>query len=793
VVEEQLWLSGRITLAKKIHQYRPQRTSPETLEAILVAREKLLQKILGQLSNWTPGTSRQHYLLIGPRGIGKTHLLSLVAHRILKQPSLYRKWCPLTFPEESYGITRISDLFIEALRILSGQTGDKEITSVYHEVVYEDNDEKVMDLSLDALRRFHKYSGRGILFLMENVNRIFERQIKEKTHINYFRKILIEEEWLVTICTSPTYLNSVTKEEEPLFEFFQVIFLPELTPQEQIEMLNKLAKHEENHEFQKYLRKHLSRLRALYHFTGGNPRLTIMLYDLISYQAITDVQAELDGLLDKITPFYQDRMKDIGEQGGKLIETMSLMPEGCTPTELARESRMEAKTVRAVLQRLNMAGYVSREQRRQKKTVYIIPERLFRIWHQMNHSRSGRGLILYLLEFFSTWYESKEERDKAWDEITGKMKNRTYDDKDDDTNDDLSEYLEYLIAVSEGSEKYEREFDRLRKLEHLRGMDIGDKELRRLDEMYKTHGDYFLHKGFFLLNVLRNPNGALNAFSKASQLKPDDMVPIFNKAIVLEILGRRTYAKKLFDQLLNNLTTYSIYRDNIETHSALLRVLKEEKRPYAVKMAAYLFQKTDHIESIREIALLLQSSKEDWRRQHCATALGKIGSEKAVNPLITALQDEASNVRGSAATALGRIGSEKAVDPLITALQDEASNVRGSATLAIGHIASERPLVNLRKVMGRISELMGKESIILSQVVRAYFKTAFSSGKLAKVREAIESAKINLKYNDMFFIPYNTALKYLESDRDPAIIERQHPEMRDAVQLLVKVYDEGND
>jgi len=324
-------------------------------------------------------------------------------------------------------------------------------------------------------------------------------------------------------------------------------------------------------------------------------------------------------------------------------------------------------------------------------------------------------------------------------------------------------------------------------------MDIGDKELRRLDEMYKTNGDYFLHKGFFLLNVLRNPNGALNAFSIASQLKPGDIIPIFNKAIVQEILGRRTCAKKLFDQLLNNLTTYSIYRYNIDTHSTLLRVLKEEKRPYAVKMAAYLFQKIDHIESIREIALLLQNSKEDWRRQHCAIALGKIGNKKAVDPLIIALQDEANDVRGSSATALGRIGSEKSVDALITALQDEANNVRKSATLAIGRIASETPIASLRKVIVKIAELMGEESIIFSQVVRAYFKSAFSSAKLAKVREAIESAKINLKYNDVFFIPYNTALKYLESGRDPAIIERQHPEMRDAVQLLVKVYDEGND
>jgi len=545
-----------MTLAKRVHQYRPQRTSPETLEAILVARENLLQKILGQLSQWMPGTSRQHYLLIGPRGIGKTHILSLVTHRISTQPDLHGKWCPITFPEESYGITRIADLFIKALQILSDESGDKDIAGVYGEVRHEDNDQKVMDLSLDALRKFHKSSGKGILFMVENVNRIFERQIKEKADIHYFRKMLIEEEWLVTICTSPTYLNAVTREEEPLFEFFQVEFLPELTPQEQIEMLNKLAEHEDNHEFKGYLREYHTRLRALYHFTGGNPRLTIMLYDLISYQAITDVQAELDGLLDRITPFYQEKMKDIGEQEGKLIETMSLMPEGCTPTELARELRMESKTVRAVLQRLGMAGYVRREQRRKKKTIYVIPERLFRIWHQMNHSRSGRGLVRYLLEFFSTWYESRQERDEVWD------------------------------------------------------------------------------------------------------------------------------------------------------------------------------------------------------------------------------------VRGSAATALGRIGSEKAVDPLISALKDEANDVRGSAIKALGRIASEMPVDDLREIMPKQFS---------RSVVRAFIKAAFGSSNIAKIRVAIESAKVNLKYDDTFFAPYNIALEYLESDRDPAVIERQHPEMRDAVQLLTALYDEGDD
>ncbi|MCP4109723.1 MAG: HEAT repeat domain-containing protein, partial [Desulfobacteraceae bacterium] len=48
-----------------------------------------------------------------------------------------------------------------------------------------------------------------------------------------------------------------------------------------------------------------------------------------------------------------------------------------------------------------------------------------------------------------------------------------------------------------------------------------------------------------------------------------------------------------------------------------------------------------------------------------ADALGKIGSEKALEPLISALGDQDSDVRIYAADALGKIGSEKALESLI--------------------------------------------------------------------------------------------------------------------------------
>nr|CBH36822.1 hypothetical protein containing NACHT domain and HEAT-like repeats [uncultured archaeon] len=94
------------------------------------------------------------------------------------------------------------------------------------------------------------------------------------------------------------------------------------------------------------------------------------------------------------------------------------------------------------------------------------------------------------------------------------------------------------------------------------------------------------------------------------------------------------------------------------------------------------------------------AAKESFVRLSATFALGRIGSEKAVEPLITALtSDEDSYVRGSAADALGRIGSEKAVEPLISALSlDKERDVRASAASALGGIGSEKavePLITI--------------------------------------------------------------------------------------------------
>jgi HEAT repeat protein len=84
-------------------------------------------------------------------------------------------------------------------------------------------------------------------------------------------------------------------------------------------------------------------------------------------------------------------------------------------------------------------------------------------------------------------------------------------------------------------------------------------------------------------------------------------------------------------------------------------------------------------------------------RLAAASALGNVGDSRAVDPLISALDDE-PGVNEMAALALGEIGDPRAVEPLTAILDDENWELRSSAAKALGKIGDDRavdPLTNL--------------------------------------------------------------------------------------------------
>lgn len=92
-------------------------------------------------------------------------------------------------------------------------------------------------------------------------------------------------------------------------------------------------------------------------------------------------------------------------------------------------------------------------------------------------------------------------------------------------------------------------------------------------------------------------------------------------------------------------------------------------------------------------------------RLAAATALGKIGDRRAVDPLIAALDDQ-GRVKEVVVQALGEIGDPRAADPLITVLDDRDWEVKSTAAKALGKIGEDRAIQPLIMILREQNEIV---------------------------------------------------------------------------------------
>ncbi|MAU10481.1 MAG: hypothetical protein CL607_11710 [Anaerolineaceae bacterium] len=88
----------------------------------------------------------------------------------------------------------------------------------------------------------------------------------------------------------------------------------------------------------------------------------------------------------------------------------------------------------------------------------------------------------------------------------------------------------------------------------------------------------------------------------------------------------------------------------------------------------------------------LQQDEQDIVRERAAAALAQIGDERAIGPLIDALDDPANWVRNRVIYVLGASRDARAVDPLLELLDHDDVTTRSNAAWALGAIGDERAL-----------------------------------------------------------------------------------------------------
>ena len=127
------------------YRYSPENMDKTTLEKLFVGREKLLESLFKEIENASRKRTPRFYLIVGPRGIGKSHLLVLLYYEI--QNKLSSLLIPIKLAEEEYSVFRVSDLFLRILEEKSENTSD---------ILSFEQEDEILHAALEKIKQISK-------------------------------------------------------------------------------------------------------------------------------------------------------------------------------------------------------------------------------------------------------------------------------------------------------------------------------------------------------------------------------------------------------------------------------------------------------------------------------------------------------------------------------------------------------------------------------------------------------------------------------------------------------------
>lgn len=427
-----------------LYRYSPENMDEAILRKLFVGREKLLKSVFKEIEDAARKKTPRFFLIVGPRGIGKSHFLVLLYHEIRNK--LGSMLVPIKLREEEYSVYRASDLF---LRILEEKKEDtKEILSLAKE-------DEILHAAIEKLKLISKRDGKRFIIFIENLHELF-RQLDLK-ELQKLRSIFQKNDFFSIVASAPIIFPGISDHDEPFYNFFQIQFLSEFSLEEIKDLIQKIADAENNTKFLDEFEKYEPKIHGLAHLTGGSPRLVILFYEMITRGELENIENAFFKIIDEHTPYYQEIFQLLTGQRRKIFDAVISSETPITPKQLSKETRLDLPTVTTQLRRLETDGYViSRPMGR--STKYEVRERLFRLWREMRQPL-GKKRVTTLLEFLQHWYTPQERKGLEGGSYEGQVIKETaaqfgkgdFEEKKYDNARETFNYINFLkIAADSG-------------------------------------------------------------------------------------------------------------------------------------------------------------------------------------------------------------------------------------------------------------------------------------------------------------------------------------------------------
>ncbi|MEA5522808.1 tetratricopeptide repeat protein [Limnoraphis robusta CCNP1315] len=485
------------------------------LEEIFVQRHSQVEELIESIRSSVVSREKQHILLTGSRGIGKTHLVSLIYHRIREREELQKQLFIAWLSEEEWSITSFMDFLICIFNTL-------QVESIKTDQPCPPSIESLYEISVDAMEKealvlLKEFIGdRTLLLIVENLDELLngldsngQKQLRS----------FIEENSCVMLATASSLPNAVKRKSATFYQFFNHQELEGLKLEDARDLLAKIAKLKGNKELEDFIKEPtgFNRIKAVYHLAGGNHRLYVIFSEFLTHRNSLDqlVEAFLR-TLDDLTPYYQDRMRSISPQQRKIIEFLCKTRTAVTVKEIAQRCFMTHQTASSQLKKLSEMGYVCSKMYG-RESYYEVKETMMRFCLEAK-KQQGEPIKLFV-DFLRIWFTQKELKER--------LELLPFDDQTE--RDYLTSALSKIQDDTQNllAEKYDKDCRKY--------FEDGDFEsaLNLAQELIKIRGyaeDWFAH-GLCLLKLNRKEE-ALKSMKKASIIEINDEETWFIKGLI---------------------------------------------------------------------------------------------------------------------------------------------------------------------------------------------------------------------------------------------------------------------
>jgi tetratricopeptide (TPR) repeat protein len=533
--------------------YNPDQMPESEVKATFIAREKLVDDLIALVKSQPDGAGTQHVVIIAPRGMGKTTVLLMVKFAI-KDRGLADSWLAVKFPEESYGIYDLADFWLETLNLIAAETGDEPLQQRIEELKtkYPQSD-TLQEAALATIKDWRRKHHKRLLLLVENFDQLLA-QINDEHDNARLRDVLMNDGTMMLIGGATTFFKEARAYDQPLYNFFKIYNLADLKFEQMQELLRRRAQVDRIPDFETKLQVNTSRLRALEYFTGGNPRLVLMLYRVVSQSDITEVRHALEKLLDEVTPYYKAKVEALPAQQRKILDHIARVSsethEGLTPADIASAVRLPPNQVSTQLKRLSESGYVRAANLRGRSSYYTLSEPLYAIWHQMRFGRNARQRMQWLITFLRLWYASEEMGAES-----ARLDARFHEYISENYLREARDVLEHhhYLAEAMGSDASEHTMalaiTGAKRAVESKNFEEGLYYLDKALEIKPEISDIWNERGIVLVNLGRHKE-AIASYDRALASRPDDDAAWYNRGLALANLGCYEEAIVSYDRAL---------------------------------------------------------------------------------------------------------------------------------------------------------------------------------------------------------------------------------------------------